>query len=162
MSAEQAKAVLAQQADLAPPTLIEEDEPAVEEELGDEAEAEAASDERGRADLAEVDEGEQEPQDGESLQPSHGEGTRESGDMPRDGGRGRRRRRRRGRGGRGGEGREGGPFRSRVTSKAATEHGAEHRARTRRRACPSTPAHGEFALTAAGRSRTMRNRHTPA
>jgi ribonuclease E len=107
MSIEQAKAVLAQQANLAPPTLIEEEEPAVEEEFEDEAETET-SEARGNAGVTEVDEDRPEAQDGESFQPSHGEGDRENGEQ-REGGRGRsRRRRRRGRGGRNGEGREGG------------------------------------------------------
>ena len=105
MSIEQAKVVLAQQADLTAPAVIEEEEPVIEEGFEDETEAETGSeanaDERG-----EIDASERDALDAEGFVPSHGEGGRENGE-PREGGRGRgRRRRRRGRGGRG-EGREG-------------------------------------------------------
>jgi ribonuclease E len=124
MSVEQAKAVLAQQANLAPPTLIEEEEPVVEEEFEDEAEAETSSEERGHAGVTEIDEDRQQSPDGESFQPSDAEDARENGDMPREGGRGRKRRRRRGRGGRGGEGREAGQPRQ-PRHEGGYEHGAE-------------------------------------
>ena len=128
MSVEQAKSVLAQQANLAPPKLIEEDEPAVEEDFEDETEAATSSGERGYADVTEIED-RQEAQDGESLQPSDGDDIRENGDMSREGGRGRRRRRRRGRGGRGGEGREAGqprqPRQELHHGSGGYEHGAE-------------------------------------
>ncbi|MBX9846414.1 MAG: hypothetical protein K2Z80_31870, partial [Xanthobacteraceae bacterium] len=124
MSVEQAKTVLAQQANLAPPTLIEEEEPVVEEDFEDETEAEASSGARGYAGVTEIDEDRPESQDGEGFQPSDGEDIRENGDAAREGGRGRRRRRRRGRGGRGGEGREAGQPRQ-PRQEGGYEHGAE-------------------------------------
>jgi ribonuclease E len=103
MTLDQAKAILAQQADLTGPALIEEEEPVVEEGFEDETEtetvSEAGSEERGDADASGHD-----ALDAEGFVPSHGEGGRENGES-RERGRGRRRRRR-GRGGRG-EGREG-------------------------------------------------------
>jgi ribonuclease E len=143
MSVEQAKAVLAQQANLAPPTLIEEEEPVVEEEFEDEAEAETSSEERGHAGVTEIDEDRQETPDGESFQPSDGEDSRESGDMPRDGGRGRRRRRRRGRGGRG-EGREAGQPRQ-PRHEGGYEQGAEQAYAQEHAQQHTAEQHGGFA-----------------
>lgn len=104
MSIDQAKAVLAEQAQASVPILLEEDEPDTVEEFEEETEVEAEAadgEERGPVEVSDHE-------DGEDAQPMHGEG-RESGDGPREGsGRSRRRRRRRGRGGRGGESREGG------------------------------------------------------
>jgi ribonuclease E len=104
MSIDQAKAVLAEQAQASLPIMVEEEEPEhveeLEEETESETEAAADGEERGPFEVSDHD-------DGEDAQPMQGE-DRESGDGPREGsGRSRRRRRRRGRGGRG-EGREGG------------------------------------------------------
>ncbi|AMN42793.1 Rne/Rng family ribonuclease [Rhodoplanes sp. Z2-YC6860] len=106
MSIDQAKAVLAEQAQSSGPILLEEEEPDFVEEHDEEAEAdqETEGEEREHFEVSE-----HEPQDGEDAQPMHGDGGREGSEGPREGsGRSRRRRRRRGRGGRGSEGREGG------------------------------------------------------
>jgi ribonuclease E len=117
MTLDQAKAVLAQQAETAIPMLVEE-EPDIVEEFDEETETEAETEER-----EPFEAGEHEPQDAEDSQVAHGEGGRENGDMPGEGGRGRRRRRRRGRGGRGGEGREGSPYQPRPDQGAQDQAG---------------------------------------
>jgi ribonuclease E len=106
MTLDQAKALLAQQADSAP-ALIEEEEPEVAAEDED---SEAGAGEGEHAERSEhITEVADDPE------PMHGDGGHDGdrprdGDRSRDGSRGGRRRRRRGRGGRGGEDREGGHF----------------------------------------------------
>lgn len=102
MTLEQAKALLAQQADSAP-VLVEEEEPEIAGATDEESEAETSEGE-------EIIRSEPMPEFGGDSEPMHAE--RGHDGEPREGGRGGRgRRRRRGRGGRGrGEAREGGHF----------------------------------------------------